>query len=51
MAVGYEDSGRRFIVRNSWGRKFGKKGYFTMPCEYLLKEDLSNDFWTIRVVS
>jgi C1A family cysteine protease len=51
MAVGYEDLGRRFIVRNSWGPRFGMKGYFTMPYEYLLKEDLSNDFWTIRVVS
>jgi C1A family cysteine protease len=50
VAVGYEDKERRFIVRNSWGRWFGLKGYFTMPYEYLLKEDLTNDFWTIRVV-
>jgi hypothetical protein len=51
MAVGYEDPVRRFIVRNSWGPRFGRKGYFTMPYEYLLKDDLSDDFWTIRVVS
>ena len=50
-AVGYEDPERRFIVRNSWGPRFGRKGYFTMPYKYLLKDDLSDDFWTIRVVS
>jgi C1A family cysteine protease len=51
LAVGYEESQRRFIVRNSWGPNFGLKGYFTMPYGYLMKEDLSADFWTIRVVS
>jgi C1A family cysteine protease len=51
LAVGYDDRRGRFFVRNSWGTKYGLKGYFTMPYEYLLKEDLSADFWTIRVVS
>lgn len=46
MAVGYNQSAKRFIVRNSWGQKWGKKGYFTMPFEYL--ESLAADFWTIR---
>lgn len=50
VAVGYDDSRRRFIVRNSWGKRFGLGGYFTMPYDYLLKEDLSADFWAIRVV-
>jgi len=51
LAVGYQDAERRFMVRNSWGPKFGLAGYFSMPYDYLLKEDLSADFWTIRVVS
>jgi C1A family cysteine protease len=51
VAVGYDDSKRRFIIRNSWGPRFGLKGYFTMPYSYLLKRHLSDDFWTIRVVS
>jgi C1A family cysteine protease len=51
LAVGYEDADRRLIVRNSWGPKFGLGGYFTMPYEYILNEELSADFWTIRVVS
>jgi len=50
MAVGYDDSTKRFIVRNSWGDNWGLKGYFTMPYDYLLQENLSDDFWTIRVV-
>jgi C1A family cysteine protease len=48
LAVGYDDAEKRFIVRNSWGPKWGMKGYFTMPYEYLASRDLSDDFWTIR---
>ena len=50
MAVGYDDKTRRFTVRNSWGTDWGLKGYFTMPYQYLTEEDLSDDFWTIRMV-
>ncbi len=46
MAVGYDMDSERFIVRNSWGDKWGKKGYFTLPFKYL--ETLAQDFWTIR---
>ena len=50
LAVGYDDVSKRFIVRNSWGDEWGKKGYFTMPYDYLLDENLSDDFWTIRII-
>ena len=50
LAVGYNNTAKRFIVRNSWGSDWGLKGYFTMPFEYLTEENLSDDFWTIRVV-
>lgn len=50
MAVGYDHPAKRFIVRNSWGKSWGKKGYFTIPYEYLLETNLSDDFWTIRIV-
>ena len=50
-AVGYDDKQGRFRVRNSWGEKWGSKGYFTMPYAYLLDENLSDDFWKVTLVS
>lgn len=51
VAVGYDDSSQRFIVRNSWGPGWGLKGYFTMPYAYLTDSNLSDDFWTVRLVA
>jgi C1A family cysteine protease len=50
LAVGYDDAAQRFFVRNSWGTGWGMKGYFSMPYSYLLDENLSDDFWTVRLV-
>jgi len=50
LAVGYDNPRRHFIVRNSWGDDWGLDGYFTMPYDYLLDENLSDDFWTIKLV-
>lgn len=50
LAVGYNEKSKRFIIRNSWGSGWGLKGYFTMPYDYLLEENLSDDFWTIRLI-
>lgn len=50
VAVGYDDQNERFMIRNSWGKNWGQKGYFTMPYSYLLSDNLSDDFWTIRLV-
>jgi len=51
MAVGYDDTAATFLVRNSWGTGWGLAGYFTMPYDYLSARNLSNDFWTIRLMS
>jgi C1A family cysteine protease len=51
LAVGYDDADQRFIVRNSWGSKWGMAGYFTMPYAYLIDSNFADDFWTIRTVS
>jgi C1A family cysteine protease len=51
MCVGYNDSKQWFIVRNSWGPKWGMKGYFTLPYAYVTSANLTSDFWTIRVVA
>lgn len=50
MAVGYDDSQKRFIIRNSWGADWGMKGYFTLPYGYVTNPNLADDFWTIKSV-
>ncbi len=50
VGVGYDDSAQWFIIRNSWGTKWGLKGYFTLPYSYLTNSQLADDFWTIRLV-
>ncbi len=49
MAIGYDDSKKCFIVRNSWGEGWGDKGYFYLPYGFLTS-GLSSDFWTLRTV-
>ncbi|MBV8538546.1 MAG: C1 family peptidase [Alphaproteobacteria bacterium] len=51
LAVGYDDTKRQILIRNSWGTKWGQGGYGTMPYAYVLNPDLASDFWTIRVMS
>ena len=48
MAVGYDDSAERVLVRNSWATDWGIKGYFTMPYDYISDGNLADDLWTIR---
>jgi C1A family cysteine protease len=50
LAVGYDDSTQRFTVRNSWGKDWGIKGYFTIPYAYLTNTNLADDFWTVRII-
>jgi C1A family cysteine protease len=57
-AVGYDDKMKiknancslettgAFLIRNSWGTKWGDKGYGWLPYDYVLK-GLANDWWTL----
>lgn len=47
MAVGYNDLSKTFLIRNSWGERWGKKGYFWMPYSYITNPNLADDFWTL----
>lgn len=47
LLVGYDDSKKCFIVRNSWGANWGANGYFYLPYAYVTNPQLSGDFWTI----
>ena len=51
VAVGYENGPRQFIIRNSWGASWGRRGYCMMPYEYLISPQLASDFWTVRTVA
>jgi C1A family cysteine protease len=51
VCVGYNDAKQWFIIRNSWGDKWGMKGYFTLPYSYVAAANLASDFWTIRIVA
>ncbi len=45
-AVGYSESEKVFIVRNSWGAGFGDKGYCYMPYDYVLNPKFNDaDCW------
>lgn len=48
LLVGYDRLRRLFIVRNSWGGRWGDKGYFYMPYDYVLDRQRAFDFWTIN---
>lgn len=50
LAVGYDDAIQSFIVRNSWGPKWGDKGYCYMPYGYLTDSQLARDFWAVYTV-
>jgi C1A family cysteine protease len=50
ICVGYNDNKGVWIMKNSWGSRWGDKGHFYLPYNYLLSNKLAGDMWTIRKV-
>lgn len=52
LAVGYDDAKEHFVVRNSWGSRWGDRGYFYLPYSFFEHridgQSLAWDFWTLR---
>lgn len=48
--VGYDDPRGLYEVKNSWGHRWGDKGYFWIPQAYVHNPQLADDFWTLRVI-
>jgi C1A family cysteine protease len=51
LVVGYDDTAKRFLVRNSWGTGWAMSGYFTIPYDYYTDSNLADDLWTVRLVA
>lgn len=41
VIVGYSDDTKYFVVRNSWGERFGDKGYCYIPYSYICDQELN----------
>jgi C1A family cysteine protease len=51
LIVGYNKTNNTFIVRNSWGTRWGDKGYFYMPFQVIQNINMSRDFWVIKSIA
>lgn len=49
LADGYSIPDRMVYVQNSWGTRWGVRGYFRMPFDWFSDpRRLADDLWTVR---
>lgn len=50
LLVGYDDNKQVYEFMNSWGTRWGNKGYGTLPYSYVENSNLAADFWIVENV-
>jgi C1A family cysteine protease len=50
LIVGYDNTQRRFFVRNSWGTGWGINGYCVVPYDYFMNPELANSLYALTSV-
>ncbi len=51
VVCGYSDKDKLFVVRNSWGQRFGDGGYCYMSYLYFENKELFNHAWIVTEIS
>jgi len=51
LCCGFDDQSQVFVVRNSWGRDWGDRGYFYMPYAFMLNTQWVTDIWALQMVT
>ena len=47
MAIGYDDKKKSVLVRNSWGPRWGLRGNFWMPYDFISNPNYASDMWAV----
>lgn len=47
LIVGWNDMNRTFLFKNSYGKKWGTRGYGTLPYDYVADPKRAQDFWVL----
>jgi C1A family cysteine protease len=50
-SVGFADDKQCFIIRNSWGEKWGLGGNFMMPYAFITDNNYADDFWSCESIA
>ncbi|HTU70895.1 MAG TPA: C1 family peptidase [Candidatus Baltobacteraceae bacterium] len=51
ICVGYDRAKKRFLARNSLGKRFADDGFFWIPEAYFIDRSLTFDFWIVSAIA